>query len=84
MIKVATGEIPDLKGLREAITKKWMLSPRQMTEVPRMYVPDVSNSTHAEICIGKNSIAQSDGRSQARISSANAKEVEFKAAARAA
>ena len=84
MIKVATGDIPKVPGLKEAIIKKWGSEHGRMTEVPQMYVRDVPNNSPTDISIGKNSIAQSDGRSQARVSSANAKEVEFKAAARAA
>lgn len=38
MIKVPTGTIPDIRGLQEAIKKKWSAYSRQMNKIPRMYV----------------------------------------------
>lgn len=45
MIKVPTGTIPDIKGLKEAINKKWNInhSPDDAS-IPRMYVQDVPNN----------------------------------------
>ena len=46
MVKVSTGTIPSLPGLRNAINKKWNLdSPPDdaAVAVPRMYVQDVQN-----------------------------------------
>lgn len=44
MIKVPTGTIPDIRGLQEAIKKKWSAYSRQMNKIPRMYVQDVSHA----------------------------------------
>lgn len=41
MIKVPTGTVPAVEGLKEAIQKKWGAAPLQMNNVPRMYVQDV-------------------------------------------
>ncbi len=56
MIKVSTGTIPDIKGLRDAINKKWSTSSSPNDKnIPRMYVPDVWKS-HAPT----NNIQQSE------------------------
>ena len=44
MIKVPTGTVPDIRGLIEAINKKWSAYSRQMNKIPRMYVQDVSHA----------------------------------------
>ena len=44
MIKVPTGTVPDIRGLSEAINKKWSAYSRQMNKIPRMYVQDVSHT----------------------------------------
>ena len=44
MIKVPTGTVPDIRGLSEAINKKWSAYSRQMNKIPRMYVQDASHT----------------------------------------
>lgn len=45
MIKVPTGTIPNIKGLKDAINKKWNMNPASNdSSVPRMYVQDVKNN----------------------------------------
>jgi N12 class adenine-specific DNA methylase len=44
MIKVPTGTVPDVRGLSEAINKKWSAYSRQMNKIPRMYVQDASHT----------------------------------------
>ena len=58
MIKVPTGTIPAVEGLREAIQKKWGAAPLQMNNVPRMYVQDVWSDALID------SVAQAQGKSQ--------------------
>ena len=54
MIKVDTGTIPDIKGLKNAINKKWNTSPLQMNQIPRMYVHDVRKSVLTNSISAKN------------------------------
>ena len=45
MIKVATGTIPNITGLKDAINKKWNIdSVPNDPRIPRMYVQDVGNN----------------------------------------
>ncbi len=45
MIKISTGTIPNLNGLKEAIEKKWGSLSAPDEHVPRMYVHDVKSTT---------------------------------------
>ncbi len=45
MIKVPTGTIPDIQGLKDAINKKWNIdSVPYDSKIPQMYVQDVENN----------------------------------------
>ncbi len=50
MIKVSTGTIPDIPGLKDAINKKWNIdSALNDSKVPQMYVQDVwNNDVHTD------------------------------------
>ena len=54
MIKVPTGTVPDIRGLSEAINKKWSAYSRQMNKIPRMYVQDASHTAPFINSIPKN------------------------------
>jgi len=55
MIKVSTGTIPDVPGLKEAINKKWNIdSAPNDSNVPRMYVQDVKNSNVPTNIVAQN------------------------------
>ena len=57
MIKVATGTIPDIKELKDAINKKWntAVSSPMDSKIPQMYVQDAwSVSIPSNDIINKN------------------------------
>ena len=58
MIKVATGTIPDIAGLKDAINKKWNIdSVPYDLKTPQMYVQDVENNY-----VPNNRISQKVGK----------------------
>jgi N12 class adenine-specific DNA methylase len=84
MIKVPTGTVPDIRGLSEAINKKWSAYSRQMNKIPRMYVQDASHTAPFVNSIPENNggnNAENVNNLQNKADSAAVKEEKANAAA---